>query len=73
MHVTEVFSPPRFTARAKHFNLNAGLAMDLRTGWDLSNPRHKEAAWRYLKLVKPILNELDKNSDSVVSAMQGYA
>ena len=30
-HVAEVYSPPRVTARAARFGLNAGFAMDLQT------------------------------------------
>ena len=51
----EVFCPPRLTERAGLHGVNPGIAMDLRTGWDLNDPRHVEAAWRYIKLVKPLV------------------
>ena len=54
-HVAEIFCPPRFTKRAPKHDLNPGLSMDLRTGWDLDDPRHVEAAWKYLKEAKPYL------------------
>ena len=53
--VVEIFSPPRFTARARRHKLNPGLALDLRTGWDLSCPKHVDAMLRYLDRVKPML------------------
>ena len=53
--VAEIFSPPRLTASAAKFNLIPGLALDLRTGWDLDNPRHVAAAWKYLREAKPYL------------------
>ena len=37
--VVEVFSPPRFTAKASSFGLNPGYAVDLTTGWDLSDEK----------------------------------
>ena len=53
--VAEVFCPPRFTPRASRFGLLPGLAFDLRSGWDLDDPRHIAALWRYLDMVKPYL------------------
>ena len=35
--------------------LKPGLAIDLRTGWDLNDERHVAAMWRYLETVKPYL------------------
>ena len=55
VHVAEDFCPPRFTKRAERLDLNPGIAMDLTVGWDLNDPRHIAAAWRYLKEVKPYL------------------
>jgi len=37
--VTEVFSPPRFTAEAPFAGLTPGTAFDLQTGWDLGDDR----------------------------------
>ena len=53
--VAEIFCPPRSTARASRHKLNPGLALDLRTGWDLSDPKHISAMWRYLDRAKPML------------------
>ena len=53
--VAEIFCPPRLTARTSKFKLIPGLALDLRTGWDLDDPRHVAAAWKYLKEAKPYL------------------
>ena len=53
--VAEIFSPDRVTARAAQFGLVPGLALDLRTGWDLNDSRHVAALWRYLKAAKPQL------------------
>ena len=36
--IMEVFCPGRFTEEASAFDLRPGLAMDLRTGWNLSEP-----------------------------------
>ncbi len=36
--VVEVFSPGRFTEKTGAFDLRPGLALDLRTGWNLSEP-----------------------------------
>ena len=53
--VAEIFCPPRFTERAGRHKLNPGLALDLRTGWDLNDPKHIAAMWRYLDKAKPML------------------
>ena len=54
-HAAEVFCPPRFTARASKFKLQPGISMDLRTGLHLNDSKYLQAAWRYLKEVKPYL------------------
>ena len=40
---------------ARRMGLVAGQALDLRTGWDFRLPRHKEAALRYVRKVRPKL------------------
>ena len=40
--VTEVYSPPRITTMAKKTGLNAGSAMDLRTGYDFTTQKDRE-------------------------------
>ena len=42
--LAEAYSPERFKPRAGAFGLRAGLALDLRTGWDLSVPKQQEEA-----------------------------
>ena len=53
--VVEVFSPARITAHANRMGLTPGIAVDLRTGWDLDLKSHREALWKYLYKVKPYL------------------
>ena len=43
--VMEVFSPGRFTDKTGAFDLRPGLALDLRTGWNLSEPETVKKAW----------------------------
>ena len=38
-HVAEIFSPGRFTVRARCFDLRSGTAMDLRTGYDFNSDK----------------------------------
>ena len=47
--VSEVYSPPRITARAPDFGLIPGTAMDLATGWDFDHKPDRKKAWRLLK------------------------
>ena len=55
VHVAEAFSSPR-TARLVHrFGLSLGLAFDLRTGWDLTDPAQRAKMWSHLKHEGPIL------------------
>ena len=42
--VTEVYSPPRFAAACLESGLLGGTSFDLRTGWDLSNPKQQRMA-----------------------------
>ena len=43
--VMEVFSPGRFTEKTGAFDLRPGMALDLRTGWNLSDPDTVRKAW----------------------------
>ena len=54
-HVSEIFCPPRFTARCNRLGLTPGLAMDLRTGWNFDEPADRDAAWKHLKHEQPYL------------------
>ena len=53
--VVEMYNPPRTTPVARRMGLLTGQALDLRTGWDFRLPRHKEAAVRYVRKVRPKL------------------
>ena len=55
VHVAEIFCPPRFTASAKRFGLLPGMAMDLKNGWNLDDPKQVEEAWTYLRTARPYL------------------
>ena len=51
--IAEAYSPERFKQRAGVFGLQAGVALDLRTGWDLSLPKKQEAAREALRRESP--------------------
>ena len=53
--VVEMYSSPRTTPVARRMVLVAGQALDLLTGCDFRLPRHKEAALRYVRKVRPKL------------------
>ena len=53
--VAELCSPPRTSLGAQQFGLAPGVAMDLRTGWDFTLHRHRQAALEYVRRVKPLL------------------
>lgn len=53
--VAELYSPMRVTAEAAKFSLKPGEAMDLKTGWDFSIDRHRDAARRYIVKARPKL------------------
>ena len=53
--LAEAYSPERFKPRAGAFGLRAGLALDLRTGWDLSVPKQQEDARVAISHEKPYL------------------
>ena len=42
--VVEMYSEPRVTPESKKFGMKAGLAMDLKTGWDFSKEEDRERA-----------------------------
>ena len=55
VHVAEVFSSLG-TARLVHrLGLTPGLALDLRTGWDLNGPAQRATTWSHLQHERPIL------------------
>ena len=53
--VMEVFSPGRFTRKTGAFDLRGGMALDLRTGWNLSDPEHTKKAWEIWEESRPVL------------------
>ena len=54
-HVAEVFPPPRVTKMARRCGLSPGIAVDLRTGWDLNDPQDVKKLWAYLEQERPLL------------------
>jgi hypothetical protein len=53
--VMEVFSPGRFTRKTGAFDLRGGMALDLRTGWNLSEPEQVKKAWEIWEESRPVL------------------
>ena len=53
--MAELYSPKRVTLEAEKFGLKPGEAVDLTTGWDFDEPRHREAAWKYILRARPKL------------------
>ena len=53
--VAELCSPPRTSLGSQHFGLAPGVAMGLRTGWDFTLHRHRQAALECVRRVKPRL------------------
>ena len=53
--VSEVYSPPRLTERARRHGLRPGTAMDLATGWDFAVPQQRREALRLLREHQPAL------------------
>ncbi|MDA8582760.1 hypothetical protein N9L68_00975 [bacterium] len=53
--ISEIYSPERVISEARRFGLQAGLAMDLLTGWDFNNPEDRTRAETHQNSVKPLL------------------
>ena len=53
--ITEVFSPERVTKIAREHGLQAGLNMDLRTGWDFRKKEDRRKAKKYIIEERPLL------------------
>ena len=51
--VSEVYSPPRVTARAPDYGLKPGTAMDLATGWDFNHRSERKQAHALLRSEDP--------------------
>ena len=54
-NVTELFSPPRFTEKCKAFGLLPGYAVDLETGWDLTDKTQVKCLNKILEEEDPYL------------------
>ena len=50
--VAELYNPSRTSLGAQQFSIASGVAMDLRTGWDFTLHRHRQAALEYVRRVK---------------------
>ncbi len=68
--IVGVFSPGCFTDRSSAFDLRPGLALDLRTGWNLSEPAAVKKAWAVWKESEPVLLMLPPMCKAY-SALQG--
>ena len=53
--VTEVYSQPRIAAACAEAGLVGGSSFDLRTGWDLSNPKEQRMATQVIMMESPKL------------------
>ena len=55
VHVAEVFSSHGKARFVHRFGLTPGLALDLRTGWDLNDPAQRTKMWSHFQQERPIL------------------
>ena len=53
--ITEMFNPDSFRPQASAMGLVSGTTFDLRTGWNLSCPRDRNACWERLLKEDPSL------------------
>ena len=53
--IAEVYSPVRMTGEARKVKVKSGLAMDLDTGWDFGDARHRDAERRSREYDCPLL------------------
>ena len=53
--IAEVFSRPRVSVQAEKFGLKAGIAMDLRTGWDFMKNGDRKRAMQWIRQNKPLV------------------
>ena len=53
--VSEIFSPARFAPHLSRFGLVPGVAVDLRTGWDLNDEAQVAMLWEHLRHERPAL------------------
>ena len=67
VHVAEIFSPPRATAESHRFGLTPGLVFDIRTGWNLDDPKKLEQIWEYLRTERPTLTIGSSECDAINS------
>ena len=76
VHVAEILSPPRVTAESHRFGLTPGMVFDIRTGWNLDDPRHAELLMHQAFLVldavistHPAMMQFAVNEQSSVKAV----
>ena len=55
VHMAEIFSPPRATGESHRFGLTPGKVFDIRTGWNLDDPKKLNELWEYLETERPML------------------
>ena len=55
VHMAEIFSPFRATAESHRFGFILGMVFDIRTGWNLDDPRELKQLWEYLRTERPML------------------
>ena len=53
--VAEIYSPARVTELCSRFNLQRGMAMDLKSGYDFDKEEDRNKAWAMLEEDKPML------------------
>eukprot|EP00973_Karenia_brevis_P036931 5090775-Karenia_brevis.AAC.1 len=51
--LVELYSPDRFGTRGQAFGVGDVLAVDLRDGWDMNDPRMVKALWTKLDNMRP--------------------
>jgi len=53
--IVEIYSPERIVKVAEEHGLRGGWSLDLLTGWDFNKKADRDAAKRYVEIVKPTL------------------
>eukprot|EP00973_Karenia_brevis_P007832 1062351-Karenia_brevis.AAC.1 len=51
--LVELYSPDRFGTRGQSFGVGVFLAVDLRAGWDMNDPKMVREFWRKLHEMRP--------------------
>ena len=53
--ISDIYSPPRITAEAARRRLRQGFAIDLATGWDLRESKHRKALLELIEREVPFV------------------